>query len=135
MDELVQVVVRGPYNRYWDRPELTEPIFHLFLTQPDRTYSMQSVHVKTGVSLTTLYSWREQVRAHAEWRPSQEHFEMTNRTLPGDAEAIIAQFIRSNFVALGRGLERPTLKSIVLMLIHSMVAEQFLEPTMLNMND
>jgi hypothetical protein len=135
IDDCVRVVVRGPYNRYWDHPEPTEPIFHLFLTQPDRTYSMQSVHENTGVPLTTLSSWRERGRAHAEWRTSHEHFEMTNRALPGDAEAIIAQFIRSNFVALGRGRERPTLKSIVLMLIHSMVAEQFLEPTILNMND
>jgi hypothetical protein len=135
IDDCSRVVVRGSSNRYWDQPELTEPIFHLFLTQPDHLYRMQSVHENTGVPLTTLYSWRERGRAHAEWRTSHERFEMTNRALPGDAEAIIARFIRSNFVALGRGLERPTLTSIVLMLIHSMAAEQFLEPTILNMND
>jgi hypothetical protein len=31
--------------------------------------------------------------------------------LTGDAEALIAQFIRSNFLVLGRGSEHPTLKS------------------------
>jgi hypothetical protein len=100
MDELVRVVVRGPYNRYWDQSELTEPIFHLFLTQPDRSYSMQSKQVNTGVPLITLDSWRGQVRAHAKWRPSHEHFEMTNRALPGDAEAII----RSLFDLVSRPL-------------------------------
>jgi hypothetical protein len=50
--------------------------------------------------------WGEQVRAHAKWRPSHEHFEMTNHALPDDAEAIIAQLIRSNFVSLGHGLDR-----------------------------
>jgi hypothetical protein len=64
MENLVQVVAQGPDNRYWDKPEFTEPIFQLFLTQPDRTYSMKSVHDKTGISVTTLDSWREHVRAH-----------------------------------------------------------------------
>jgi hypothetical protein len=90
MFDLVQVVVCGAFNRYLDKPELADPIFHLFLTQPDRPYSMPSVHDKNGVPLTTLYSWREQVRANAEWRPFLEHFEMRNRALPDDAEALIA---------------------------------------------
>jgi hypothetical protein len=55
MDDSTQVVVGGTYNRYWDKAELTEPIFHLFLTSPDRTDSMPSVHEKTGVPLTALY--------------------------------------------------------------------------------
>jgi hypothetical protein len=84
---------------------------------------MQSVHEKTGPPLPTLDSWRGQVRAHAEWRLSHEYFEITNRTLPGDAEAIFAQFIQLNFVALGRGRDRPRLKSVDLMLIQWMVAE------------
>jgi hypothetical protein len=71
---------------------------------------MQSVHENTGVPLTKLYSWRERGRAHAAWRTSHEHFEMTNRALPGDAEAIIAQFIRSNFVALGARPRAPNAK-------------------------
>jgi hypothetical protein len=57
---------------------------------------------------------------------------MTNRALPDEAEAIIVQFIRSNFVALGLGFDRLILKSIVLMFIHSMVAEGFLDDTALN---
>jgi hypothetical protein len=57
---------------------------------------------------------------------------MTNRTLPDDAEALIAQFIRSNFVALGHGLDRPMLKSIVFMPIQSMVAKNLLLPTIFN---
>jgi hypothetical protein len=47
------------------------------------------------------------------------------RALPDEAEGIIAQFIRMNFVDLERGLDRPTLKSAILMPIHSMVAEYF----------
>jgi hypothetical protein len=66
MDDLVQVVVRGAYNPYWDKPELAEPIFHLFLAEPDRTSSMPSVHDKIGIPLRTLYSWRGQVRINAE---------------------------------------------------------------------
>jgi hypothetical protein len=47
------------------------------------------------------------------------------RALPEEAEAIIAQFIRTNFVELEGDLDRSTLKSVVLMLIHSMVVESF----------
>jgi hypothetical protein len=79
MEELVPIVFRAAYNCHWNKPELTESIFQLFLNHPDRTYSMPSVHARTGVRLTTLYSWREQVHAHAEWRSSHEYFEMTNR--------------------------------------------------------
>jgi hypothetical protein len=57
---------------------------------------------------------------------------MTNHTLPDKAKAIIAQFIQSNFMPLGHGLDRPTVKSVALMLIHSMVAEGFLNYTALN---
>jgi hypothetical protein len=78
---------------------------------------MPSVHDKTGVPLTMLYSWREQVRANAKWQPSSEHFEMTNRALPDDAEELIAQVIRSTFVPLGRGLDRLTLKLVAYVLI------------------
>jgi hypothetical protein len=48
---------------------------------------------------------------------------MTNRALADEAEAIIAQFIRVNFLALRRGVDRPMLKSTVLMFIHSMVTD------------
>jgi hypothetical protein len=41
---------------------------------------------------------------------------------------MIAQFIRTNFVELGRGIDRPTLNSVILILIHSMAAEGF-EPS------
>jgi hypothetical protein len=57
---------------------------------------------------------------------------MGNRALPDNAEALIAQFIRFNFVALRRYLDRPTIKSMVLMLIQSMVAGNFLLSTILN---
>jgi hypothetical protein len=67
--------------------------------------------------INDLHSWREQIHTNAEWRPSHEHFEITNHALPDNAEALIGQFIRSTFVVLGRGLYRPTLKSVVLMLI------------------
>jgi hypothetical protein len=55
-------------------------------------------------------------------------FQNENRSLANDTEAIIVQFLRSNFVALGLGLESPALKSVVFMPVQSMVAEHFLEP-------
>jgi hypothetical protein len=61
-----------------------------------------------------------------------EHCEMINRTLPDDPEVPIVPFIQSNFGALGRGLDQPTLKPVVLMLIQSLVIENFLPPTILN---
>jgi hypothetical protein len=47
------------------------------------------------------------------------------RAFPDTVETIILQFIRTNFVEFGRGLGRPTLKSVVLMLPYSMIAEDF----------
>jgi hypothetical protein len=58
---------------------------------------------------------------------------MTDHALSNDAEAFIAQFIRCNFVALGRRLDRPRVKSMVLLLIQSIVAENFLLATILNL--
>jgi hypothetical protein len=46
-----------------------------------------------------------------------------------DAEVIIAQFIRRDFIALGRDL-----KSMVLILVQPKVAEHFLGPTILASN-
>jgi hypothetical protein len=40
------------------------------------------VHAKTGVPITTLYSWREQVRVDPEWRPSAEHLALARQTDP-----------------------------------------------------
>jgi hypothetical protein len=57
---------------------------------------------------------------------------MTNRALPDEGEAVIAQFIRTDSVELGDGLDRPTLKSVVLMFIHLMVGEGFLDDSVLN---
>jgi hypothetical protein len=111
MEDSVQFVILSSYNGYSDKPEFTEPIFHVFLRHTDRTYYMPSMHNKTRVSLMTLYSWREQVRAQAEWQRSHKLFAMKNRILPEEAEEIIAQSIRANFVALGRDLDRPTLNS------------------------
>jgi hypothetical protein len=54
MEELVRLVGWESYNRYWDKPELTNAIFRVFLTQLDRTYSMQSVHEKTVVPLAGI---------------------------------------------------------------------------------
>jgi hypothetical protein len=63
---LMPVVFRGACNRYWDKTELNKQIFQFFLNPADRTYSLPSVHARTGVPLTTLYSWREQVGVYAE---------------------------------------------------------------------
>jgi hypothetical protein len=57
---------------------------------------------------------------------------MTNRALPDEGKAIITQFIRTNIEELGCGRGRPTLKSIALMLIHSMAAEGLQDGTVLN---
>jgi hypothetical protein len=59
---------------------------------------------------------------------------VTNRVLPDEAEAIIAHFSRMNFVEHGRGLDRPTLKTVVLMFIQSMIAGAFLDDTGLILN-
>jgi hypothetical protein len=52
--------------------------------------------------------------------------------LPDDAEALIAQFIQYSFVELGRGLDRSTLKLMVLMLVQFMVTETFFPLMILN---
>jgi hypothetical protein len=70
------------------------------------------MHEKTGVPLATLYPWGEQVCLCTEWQPSHEHFEATNCSSLDHAEAMNAQFIRSNLVALERGLDQPMLAEI-----------------------
>jgi hypothetical protein len=129
---VIPVVTHVHYNNYSNHSERIEPIFNLFLTSPDGDYSMTAVRAKTGVPITTLYSWREQVRCDPEWRPSADHFALAHRALPDDVEEIIAQFIGCQFLALGRSLNRPTLRSIVFMILHSLVVDDRLPETVLN---
>jgi hypothetical protein len=132
MDDVSVVVKRHAYQRYFKDPELLEPIFHLFLTQDDSTYLMREVHARCNVPITTLYSWRERVRADPDWRPTREHFSENRRILPDEIEAIIADYIRVTFVEPGRPLTRPTLKPLVLMFVQSLVAENVLTEDFLN---
>jgi hypothetical protein len=38
---------RGRYNSYYKKPELLEPIFTLFLTEPDASYVMREVSARS----------------------------------------------------------------------------------------
>jgi hypothetical protein len=132
MDALIRSVRRQAYNCHYENPELIEPIFQLFLAEPDRAYAIQLVSRKTGVPLTTLYSWRERVRADREWRPSKDHFSTNRRILPDEIEELIARFVRINFAWVGRLFDRPVLRPLLLILVQDFVAEGVLPPSALN---
>jgi hypothetical protein len=132
MDALVPVVRRHAYNSYHDHPELLDPIFDLFRTEPDGHYLMRDVSRATHVPATTLYAWREHSRLAPSWRPSRDHFSENRRIFPEEVEDLMAQFIRTNFVEAGRSLTRTTLQPLVLMLAHDLVAEGVLDDSALN---
>lgn len=56
MEGLVRLIRPEDYDTYFNRPELLEPIFGLFLTKPDQPYLVRIVSEKTGIRSTTLYS-------------------------------------------------------------------------------
>jgi hypothetical protein len=132
MDTLARVIKRDAYNRYFQHPELLEPIFQFFLTEPDRSYAMRIVSEKTGVRLKTLYSWRERVQADPDWRPSKDHFASNRRFFSEEIEQHMAQFIQINFISLGRPLDRPLLRPLILTMIQDFVAEGILGDDALN---
>jgi hypothetical protein len=99
MDALRPFAKRLRYNAYYKRPEAIEPSFALFLTEPDASYAMYEVSEHTKISISTLYSWREKIRADPDWRPSPEHFSSNARTFPSEVEATLADFIRLHFVS------------------------------------
>jgi hypothetical protein len=109
-----------------------EPIFVLFLSEPDTAYAMRTISEETKIPLTTLYSWREKVRADPEWRPSPEHFAENPRIFPTGIETMLADFIQLHFVSEGRALIRPTLRPLLLLLVQDLVAEGVLEPQALD---
>jgi hypothetical protein len=65
-------------------------------------------------------------------RPSREHFAENRRVFPDEIEDMIANFIRMNFVQLGRSLTRATLQPLVLALVEDLVVEQVLDNSFLN---
>jgi hypothetical protein len=82
MESLVRVTKREAYNIHYDRPDVLQPIFDLFLSEPDRSYAMCIVSEKNGVRTTSLYSWRERVRADPTWRPREIIFPRTGEYFP-----------------------------------------------------
>jgi hypothetical protein len=132
MEGLLQVVRRHAYNSYYAKPELLEPIFHLFEVEADCAYLMRNVSEATHVPITTLYSWREHFRANPSWRPSREHFAENRRIFSDEVEELIADFIRINFVQLGRSLTRATLQPLILVLVQDLIAESVLDQSFLN---
>jgi hypothetical protein len=114
MENLVLVVRRQAYNVYHCHPELFEPIFPLFQMMADGEYVMRDVAAATNVRITTPYSWRKRCRTNPQWRPSGDHFCEKRRVFSDDIEAIFADFIRINFVELGRPLTRVTLQPLIL---------------------
>jgi hypothetical protein len=132
MDAIQMPFKRGRYNSYYKKPELLEPIFTLFLTEPDDSYVMREVSARSHIPLKTLYSWCEKVRTEPSWRPSREHFFLAPRALPPDVEETIADFVRVNFVSLGRSLTRLVLKTLILMLVQGLIAQEILDESILN---
>jgi hypothetical protein len=102
MDARVPVVRRDAYNSHHKHPELLKPIFELFGTEPDGDHRMREFSHATHVPTTTVYTWREHFRLNPSWRPSPDHFSENRRVFPDWVEDLMAQFIRINFVALGR---------------------------------
>jgi hypothetical protein len=125
------LVKRGRYNAYYQHPELLGHVFHLFLTEPDANYVMRDVSSRTKVPLTTFHSWPEAIRTQPTRRPAHVHFSLAHRALPPDVEAIIADFLRVNFISLGRSLMRSILRPVILILVHDLVAQQVLEASLL----
>jgi hypothetical protein len=88
---------------------------------------MCEVSETTKVPISTLYSWREKVRAYPNWRPSPKHFFSKANTFPLEVEAALADFIRLQFVSQGRALTRSTLRPLFLLLVQDLAAEGVLE--------
>jgi hypothetical protein len=99
----------------------------LFFFEYDVTYPTPTVSEQTKIPLTTFYSWREKVRAHPDWPPSSEHFSTNPRTFPSEVETMLADFIRLHFASEGQVLTGPTLRPLLLMIVHDLIAEGVLE--------
>jgi hypothetical protein len=117
MDALPPFAKRLRYHAYYKRPEAIQPIFALFLTEPNPFCAMREVSEHTKVPISTRYSWREKVRADPDWRPSPECFSSNARAFPPEVKATLADFILLHFVSQGRALTRPTLCPLFLLLI------------------
>jgi hypothetical protein len=99
MDAVRPFAKRLCYNVHYKRPEVIEPIFTLFLTEPDASYAMHAVSKHVKVPISTLHSWREKVRADSDWLPSPEHLSSKAGTFPPEVEAMLADFIRLHSVS------------------------------------
>jgi hypothetical protein len=89
MDALRPFAKRLRYSVHYKRPEATEPIFALFLTERDASDAMRKVSEHTKVPISTLYSWREKVRADCDYRPSHEYLSSDATAFPPEVEALV----------------------------------------------
>jgi hypothetical protein len=122
MEYLVPVVHWQAYNSYHDHPELVEPIFEPFRSKADNEYLMRDAPARTNVRVRTLYFWRERLRTEPLWCSSRDHFSENRRTFPDDVEAMVPDFIGTNFLGQGRSLTRITVQPLILMLVHDLVS-------------
>jgi hypothetical protein len=132
MDALRPFAKRFRYNAYYEHPEAIQSNFALFLTEPDASYAMREVSEHRKVPIPTLYSWREEVRAYPDWRPSPEYFSLNARTFPPEVEATLADFIHLHFASQERALTQPTLRPLLLLIVQDLLAEGVLEAQVLN---
>jgi hypothetical protein len=72
------------------------------------------------------------VRTDPEWRPSKDHFSANRRVLPDEIEEPITHVICLLFVSLGRPLDRPIIRLLILTIVQDFVTESILPDTALN---
>jgi hypothetical protein len=132
MENLMLGVRCQVYEAFHGHPEHLEPTFVLFQTMADGEYAIQDVAVTTKVRIKALCSWCERPRTDPQWRPSRELFCENRRFFSDDTEKIFADFIRINFVELGRPLTRATLQSLILILVQDLVAQGILNDAFLH---
>jgi hypothetical protein len=79
-------------------------------------------------------SWRERFRTNPSWGASREYFAENRRVFcfPDEIEDMMADFLRINFVQLGRSLTHGILQPLVLALVQDLVGEQSLDDSFLN---
>jgi hypothetical protein len=126
------VEYRRTYNHYEKWPEDIEKLFAFFDQNPEKTYSMRYISETTGVPLRTLYRWRTVHQTQAEWRPNTCYCSVNPRILSDDIEHQMANFLKDNFIAQARPINRQLLKREILAMVHSLVTEGALPDILLN---
>jgi hypothetical protein len=97
----LSVYKRGPDKHHKDNLARLEPIFRMLQACPRVTGLMKALAKRTGISRSTLSTWKANLLSDPSWRPRRIHYASARRIFSDEQERELATRIATTYIAKG----------------------------------